>query len=131
MDPEQEVNTEDEEQEVEQDYANEQRLKAAVHYTVGKICEKKGDELGVTFSKPLMAVLAQVTFKQVEELALDLELFAKHAKRSTVQIEDVKLCARKSDSLSKHIAQYSEGLLAESNDRKAVASKKRKVAATK
>lgn len=41
------------------------------------------------------AALASLVYKQAEFLAKDLELFARHARRSTIQVEDVKLCARR------------------------------------
>lgn len=44
--------------------AYQQRLKAALHYTVGRICEKTGDETGVQFSRRFIAALTETTFKQ-------------------------------------------------------------------
>ena len=53
-----------------------QRLKAALHYTVGRVCNQV-DQDDLTFSREVAAVLTETTFKQVELLATDLELFAK------------------------------------------------------
>jgi len=49
-------------------------LKAALHYTVGRVCEEMED---VTFSREFVAAVSETTFKQCEVLATDLEQFAK------------------------------------------------------
>lgn len=54
-----------------------QRLKAAVHYTVGRICDESAAEQEVEFDRQFVAVLAEATFKQSQTIARDLELFAK------------------------------------------------------
>lgn len=54
-----------------------QRLKAALHYAVGKICKQVGEENDLRFSRELVAVITETTFKQCHTLAVDLELFAK------------------------------------------------------
>ena len=54
-----------------------QRLKAAIHYGVGKICQESEAESEVQFTKQFTAVLAEAAFKQCEKMATDLELFAR------------------------------------------------------
>ncbi|NWI31596.1 CENPS protein, partial [Sula dactylatra] len=76
-----------------------QRLKAAVHYTVGCLCQDAAEDKDIQFSKQTIAAISEITFRQCENFAKDLEMFARHAKRSTVTIEDVKLLARRSNSL--------------------------------
>jgi hypothetical protein len=44
----------------------------------------------------------------VERLGVDLESFARHAKRSTVQIEDVLLCARRNSSLQELLLAFAK-----------------------
>ncbi|XP_049568807.1 centromere protein S isoform X4 [Orcinus orca] len=75
------------------------RLKAAVHYTVGCLCEEVASDKEMQFSKQTIAAISEVTFQQCENFAKDLEMFARHAKRSTINTEDVKLLARRSNSL--------------------------------
>ncbi len=54
-----------------------QRLKAAVHYTVGKICEDElAQECDVTFSKGFIAALAETAFDMSELWGQDLAAFA-------------------------------------------------------
>ncbi|KFP73421.1 Centromere protein S, partial [Apaloderma vittatum] len=106
-----------------------QRLKAAVHYTVGCLCQELAEERDVQFSKQTIAAISEVTFRQCENFAKDLEMFARHAKRSTVTTEDVKLLARRSNSLLKYITQKSEELASSNMEQKE--KKKRKSSAPK
>ncbi|EPQ12208.1 Centromere protein S [Myotis brandtii] len=84
------------------------RLKAAVHYTVGCLCEEVASDKEVQLSRQTIAAISEVTFRQCESFAKDLEMFARHAKRSTINTEDVKLLARRSNSLLKYITEKSE-----------------------
>lgn len=81
------------------------------------------------FSKQAVAAIAEITFRQCENFARDLEMFARHAKRSTVNSEDVKLLARRSNSLLKYITQKSEELT--SNNMEQKEKKKKKSSAAK
>ncbi|XP_038513773.1 centromere protein S isoform X3 [Canis lupus familiaris] len=90
---------EDEGTEEQERFSHRQRLKAAVHYTVGCLCEDVASDKEVQFSKQTIAAISELTFRQCEHFAKDLEMFARHAKRSTINTEDVKLLARRSNSL--------------------------------
>ncbi|XP_006885826.1 PREDICTED: centromere protein S [Elephantulus edwardii] len=90
---------EDEETEEQQHFSYQQRLKAAVHYTVGRLCEEVASDKEIQFSKQTIAAISELTFRQCENFAKDLEMFARHAKRSTINTDDVKLLARRSNSL--------------------------------
>ena len=60
-----------------------------------KTCLKtRGEELGVTFDKRVVAAVATVAGQYLETCAQDLTAFAKHAKRAVVQPEDVLLLTR-------------------------------------
>ncbi|NXM76264.1 CENPS protein, partial [Serilophus lunatus] len=87
-----------------------QRLKAAVHYTVGCLCQEVEEDKEMRFSKQSIAAISEMTFRQCEIFAKDLEMFARHAKRTTVNTEDVKLLSRRSSSLLRYITQKSEEL---------------------
>ncbi|KAJ8043119.1 Centromere protein S [Holothuria leucospilota] len=84
--------------------ALDQRFKAAIHYTVGKICTELEEEMEVTFSRHIIAVISEATYKQSGIFASDLEDFCQHAKRTTVTADDVKLLARRSGTLANHIS---------------------------
>ncbi|XP_032863605.1 centromere protein S [Tyto alba] len=106
-----------------------QRLKAAVHYTVGCLCQDVAEDKDVQFSKQTIAAISEITFRQCDNFAKDLEMFARHAKRSTVTTEDVKLLARRSNSLLKYITQKSEEIT--SNNMEQKEKKKKKSSAAK
>ena len=42
----------------------------------------------------------------IEITASDMESFAKHAKRATINQDDVKLLARRNESLEKNISEF-------------------------
>ncbi|XP_047204029.1 centromere protein S [Girardinichthys multiradiatus] len=104
----------------------DQRLKAAVHYTVGRLCQRIGEEHRREFSRQTVAAIAETTFRECDTFAKDLEAFARHAKRSTVSAEDVKLLARRSTALSNHIQNKSEELAQEQRESRKKSSGKRK-----
>ncbi|NXL27653.1 CENPS protein, partial [Glaucidium brasilianum] len=106
-----------------------QRLKAAVHYTVGCLCQDVAEEQDMQFSKQTIAAISEITFRQCENFAKDLEMFARHAKRTTVTTEDVKLLARRSSSLLKYITQKSEEITSSNMEQKE--KKKKKSSAVK
>ncbi|XP_027513805.1 centromere protein S-like [Corapipo altera] len=106
-----------------------QRLKAAVHYTVGCLCQEVEEDKDIRFSKQSIAAISEITFRQCETFARDLEMFARHAKRSTINTEDVKLLARRSSSLLKYITQKSDELASSNLEQKE--KKKKKSSAAK
>ncbi|XP_015283307.1 PREDICTED: centromere protein S-like [Gekko japonicus] len=95
------------------------RLRAAVHYTVACLCEEVAEDKEIHFSKQAIAAISEITFRQCDTFAQDLERFAKHAKRITIKPEDVKLLSRRSNSLLKYITQKSEELTLKKTEEKA------------
>ncbi|XP_034974224.2 centromere protein S isoform X1 [Zootoca vivipara] len=100
------------------------RLKAACHYTVAGLCEEVSQDKEIQFSKQTIAAISEIAFRQCEYFAKDLEMFARHAKRSTVNLEDVKLLARRSKSLLKYITEKSEEIALNSLEEKEKRKKK-------
>ncbi|NXK66143.1 CENPS protein, partial [Sylvietta virens] len=96
-----------------------QRLKAAVHYTVGCLCQEVEEDKDVQFSKQSIAAISEITFRQCGTAALPgFLVLCRHAKRTTVTTEDVKLLARRSNSLLKYITQKSEELASSNMEQK-------------
>ncbi|XP_004596117.2 centromere protein S [Ochotona princeps] len=110
--------------EEQQRLSYQQRLKAAVHYTVGCLCQEVAAEKEMPFSRQTIAAIAEVTFRQCENFAKDLEMFARHARRSTINAEDVKLLARRSNSLLKYITEKSDEIAQFNLEQKAKKRKK-------
>nr|XP_025042434.1 centromere protein S isoform X2 [Pelodiscus sinensis] len=107
----------------------EKRLKAAVHYTVGCLSQEVAEDKEIQFSKQSIAAISEITFRQCENFAKDLEMFARHGKRTIINTEDVKLLARRSNSLLRYITQKSEELALNNLEQKE--RKKKKSSAAK
>ncbi|KAI8833858.1 kinetochore component CENP-S-domain-containing protein, partial [Chytriomyces cf. hyalinus JEL632] len=76
-------------------------LQASIHYTVSKLiasilAENNAD---VTPTPQFVHAVTAVVLAQCGSLAVDLDSFSKHGKRSVVSVEDVKLCVRKNQAL--------------------------------
>ncbi|NXU39149.1 CENPS protein, partial [Drymodes brunneopygia] len=109
-----------------------QRLKAAIHYTVGCLCQEVEEDKDVQFSKQSIAAISEITFRQCVLAKMFRGAFlilCRHAKRTTVNTEDVKLLARRSNSLLKYITQKSEELASSNMEQKE--KKKKKSSAAK
>lgn len=74
-------------------------LKSAIWYTVTKLVEEEEITLEVAASEHFVAVLSEMVFTQALGLGKDLESFARHAGRTTIGVEDVKLAARRNEML--------------------------------
>ncbi|NWZ65058.1 CENPS protein, partial [Acrocephalus arundinaceus] len=105
-----------------------QRLKAAVHYTVGCLCQEVEEDKEVQFSKQSIAAISEITFRQCGTAGGCFLVLCRHAKRTTVTTEDVKLLARRSNSLLKYITQKSEELASSNMEQKEKKKKKSSVA---
>ncbi|KAJ2948943.1 hypothetical protein O0L34_g5881 [Tuta absoluta] len=80
-----------------------QKIRAALHRDVWAISSETCHFLGLEVTKPAMEVIAELVYKKLLVYGTDLEAFAKHAKRSTINSEDVKLLARRNPSLVTHL----------------------------
>ncbi|XP_068212342.1 centromere protein S-like [Palaemon carinicauda] len=96
--------------ETEEELNHKLNLKAAIHFTVGRICEKVGCEQGISFSKQVIATLSELTVRQIEVYTEDLEAFSKHARRTTINVDDVKLLVRRNKDLLEKVTEIAEGL---------------------
>mmetsp|Transcript_33832 Transcript_33832/g.43461 ORF Transcript_33832/g.43461 Transcript_33832/m.43461 type:complete len:129 (-) Transcript_33832:417-803(-) len=78
-------------------------IRSALQYSVGEICRFSG---GKKMNGAAVSTLTEVLLQFSQVLADDLQSFAKHAKRSGVNGEDVKLFARKDPSLVKILEEF-------------------------
>jgi centromere protein S len=85
------------------DDADFERLKASFHFTTGKICEERAKELHLEVDKKVIACISNLGLQQLKIFSSDLESFARHAKRTTVNADDVKLLARRNPKLLTHL----------------------------
>ncbi|KAF1798576.1 kinetochore component CENP-S-domain-containing protein [Mucor lusitanicus] len=109
----------DEEHSQVQDEQPNQRLQTAVWHQVNEIVKDQvAKHLNKDVSEAFVASLAEVVMTQMQTMATDLEAFAVHGKRAVISMEDVKLCARRNDSLYELITETANDIAGESTSRK-------------
>ncbi|XP_010442574.2 PREDICTED: centromere protein S-like [Camelina sativa] len=64
------------------------------------IAETEAKKNGMEIAGPVVACVADLAFKYAENVAKDLELFAHHAGRKVVNMDDVVLSAHRNDNLA-------------------------------
>ncbi|XP_014500799.1 protein MHF1 homolog [Vigna radiata var. radiata] len=74
------------------------------------ITESQAKHNGMTVSKVVVTCIADLAFKYTEGVAKDLRLFAQHANRKSVNMEDVILCAHRNEHLSGLLRTFSNDL---------------------
>ncbi|KAJ3644084.1 hypothetical protein Zmor_026757 [Zophobas morio] len=79
--------------------SKERKLKHSVYSTARKMSREVGTNLNMEFEPDVLDLIAELTWKKLTLYASDLEAFQKHAKRSTVTSDDVKLLVRRNESL--------------------------------
>ena len=75
------------------------QLLESFHYFVGKQARKVASSLNIEATPLFIEALAKVLLYQIKYLSTDLEAFSKHAKRSNINIDDLKLALRRNPSL--------------------------------
>ncbi|CEJ81102.1 Putative Apoptosis-inducing TAF9-like domain 1 family protein [[Torrubiella] hemipterigena] len=76
-----------------------ERLKSALWYYVGKTVDEKCLTSNRNATPQFIGALTELVWAQIENVAIDLESFAHHARRETVTTDDVFLLARKNPDL--------------------------------
>ncbi|XP_059444189.1 protein MHF1 homolog isoform X1 [Corylus avellana] len=76
------------------------------------IAEVQAKRNGMEISEPIVACIADLAFKYTEQLAKDLELFAQHAGRKSVNMEDVILSAHRNEHLATSLRSFGNDLKA-------------------
>ncbi|KAL6517893.1 MHF histone-fold complex component [Orobanche minor] len=77
------------------------------------IAETEAKRNGMEVSPPIMSCISDLAFKYApEQLAKDLELFAQHAGRKSVNMEDVIISAHRNDHLSGMLRSFSNDIKA-------------------
>ncbi|KAH7866805.1 hypothetical protein Vadar_025242 [Vaccinium darrowii] len=89
----------EEEEEEEEDAATD-LLRDRFRLSSIRIAESEAKRNNIQISQPVMACIADLAFKYTEQLAKDLELFAQHAGRKSVNMEDVILSAHRNEHLA-------------------------------
>ena len=75
------------------------RFKATLLYGIGEFSSSLGSGKGIQFCSKFLTGLTEISMQIIMLLATDLEKFSKHAKRTTVSVDDVKLYSRRNCAL--------------------------------
>ncbi|POR35239.1 Centromere protein S [Tolypocladium paradoxum] len=76
-----------------------ERLKSALWFAVGQIVDEESMRRNLNATPQFIGALTELVWTQIENVAVDLESFARHASRATVTTADVLLLARKNPDL--------------------------------
>ncbi|XP_011652290.1 protein MHF1 homolog isoform X1 [Cucumis sativus] len=86
---------------MEEDDSASELLRDRFRLSSISIAEAEANKSGMEISEPVMTCVADLAFKYTtEQLAKDLELFAQHAGRKSVNTEDVILTAHRNEHLA-------------------------------
>ncbi|KAI1635942.1 kinetochore component CENP-S-domain-containing protein [Biscogniauxia mediterranea] len=81
------------------EYVITQQLKAALWYAVGKMVDEETLRRNRNVTPQFIGALTEMVWTQIENVAMDLESFSRHAGRSTITTDDVLLLARRNQDL--------------------------------
>ncbi|KAL2314933.1 Inner kinetochore subunit mhf1 [Schizosaccharomyces pombe] len=83
----------------------EERFKAEIFHVTQEVCNRTASELTESESRNVIVDelfcvgVTEMVWEQIRVLAKDIEAFAEHAGRKTVQPQDVLLCCRRNEGL--------------------------------
>lgn len=81
------------------DASNEERLKSALWYSVGKTVDEVTLGEDANAAPHFIGGLMELVAAKIAAVSGDMEAFAKHADRSTINSKDVVLLARNNEGL--------------------------------
>lgn len=81
------------------DAIKEEKLKAALWYAIGQAVDTIAVKQDLNATPHFIGGLGELVFGQIENVASDLEAFAKHSGRTTIGVKDVMLLGRRNEAL--------------------------------
>ncbi|KAF2460514.1 kinetochore component CENP-S-domain-containing protein [Lineolata rhizophorae] len=88
--------------------ANEERLKSALWYYVSQKLDDELLRLNRNATPQFIGALTELVWTQTMSVARDLETFAKHAGRESINSADAMLLARRNESLEELLRKFLE-----------------------
>ncbi|XP_010929681.1 protein MHF1 homolog isoform X2 [Elaeis guineensis] len=85
-------------------------LRDRFRLSVISIANAEAKKLDMEVLEPVVACVADLAFKYTEQLARDVELFAQHAGRKSVNMEDIILSAHRNKHLTGLLRSFSQEL---------------------
>ncbi|KAL1347175.1 hypothetical protein HN51_020671 [Arachis hypogaea] len=108
-----EIERGEEQEEQQQEHDSEAKLlRDRFRLSAISIAESEASKNGMEISKVLVSCIADLAYKFTEGLAKDLQLFAQHANRKCVNMEDVILSAHRNEHVSSYLRTFSNDLKA-------------------
>ncbi|XVF49516.1 hypothetical protein PTKIN_Ptkin04bG0018800 [Pterospermum kingtungense] len=101
-----------EKEEDEEDDSVSEILRDRFRLSAISIAEAQAKRSGMEISEPIVACIADLAFKYTGQLAKDLELFAHHAGRKSVNMEDVIVSAHRNEHLAASLRSFRDELKA-------------------
>lgn len=92
------------------DESKEEKLKAALWYAVGQTVDAVAIAQDFNATPHFIGGLSEMVWAQIENVARDLEAFANHAGRSTINATDVVLLARRNEGLEEILKAQAEAV---------------------
>lgn len=83
----------------EEDSEKVDRLKSALWYAIGGIVDAISLDQNINATPQFIGGLTELVWSQIYNSGRDLEAFAKHAGRSTIDTKDVILLSRRNEGL--------------------------------
>nr|XP_023013128.1 centromere protein S-like [Leptinotarsa decemlineata] len=90
----------------------EQKTKQTIHNTARKIAKEISANFDMEFDSDALDIIAELTYKKLQLYGTDLDAFQKHAKRSTITADDVKLLVRRNESLKELVDSRLQAIIA-------------------
>ncbi|GAB7362561.1 hypothetical protein MBLNU230_g2878t1 [Neophaeotheca triangularis] len=97
--------------------AKEERLKAALWFNIGQTVDAVSLSSDLNATPHFIGGLSEMVWSQIENVSRDLEAFAKHAGRSTINTSDVALLGRRNDALEDILKHQAKQVKAKDNDK--------------
>ncbi|XP_077295945.1 centromere protein S-like [Arctopsyche grandis] len=95
----------------------QQKLRLTLQRDVQAICQEACQILELDIQDHAVDLIAELAWNNLQVYATDLEQFAKHAKRSTINTEDIKLLVRRNSTLKSYVTGCAENISATSGSK--------------
>ena len=92
------------------DATKEEKLKAALWYSTGQTVDSVGIAQDLNSTAHFIGGLSEMLWSQIENTARDLEAFAKHSGRSTINSKDVLLLGRRNEGLAELLQSHAKAV---------------------
>ncbi|CAK4033561.1 related to apoptosis-inducing TAF9-like domain 1 family [Lecanosticta acicola] len=92
------------------DAANDERLKAALWYSIGKTVDAVALDQNINSTPIFIGALTELVHTKISTSAADMEAFAKHAGHSVINVKDVSLLARHNEALQEVLKEKAENV---------------------